>query len=507
MALKKIKYSVLSKMIVRSLKNCLFHLKQQKRGTRRWIVSVAILQVLTVLVFFHSSTSVSRNSLSRQKLSVYSGGIETSTNPSPSVGFNENLIVSLAEDETLHFQPVGIAPFCYVEGTDVEATLSTNSSKCVCRTNYFGHECGIPASAWHRTISKKYHRWPLKPRKVPRRIIHGLNINHETDFFRVRLEELKDAVDVYIVCESNYTAHGDAKPLYLMEKLRSGFVENFHSKIVHVSLHKFPPEGRKNGWYIDMYLRTYMGTHGLNRIRGVRSDDLFVLLDADEIPTREVLMFLKLYDGYPEPVRLAMRWSVFGFFWKRKKEKQTGFILDWLRDAMKEDSENDNEDLLQVTAVSTMNLVWKVCRNNTFLIRKDMTNYADFQERLSQYRIEGNRITPWTAGTKHHYAGYHCSWCYSPEGIRTKLLSAHADDKPRWGDFAEKLDIAYISRLIREGEWFDATHPFLMADWEKEDQYAPKFMLQHYREFSQLLYPPDMTNVLYSSNSHNRDSQ
>lgn len=142
-------------------------------------------------MFFHSSTSVSRNSLSRQKLSVYSGGIETSTNPSPSVGFNENLIVSLAEDDTLHFQPVGIAPFCYVEGTDVEATLSTNSSKCVCRTNYFGHECGIPASVWHRTISKKYHRWPLKPRKVPRRIIHGLNINHETDFFRVRLEELK----------------------------------------------------------------------------------------------------------------------------------------------------------------------------------------------------------------------------------------------------------------------------------------------------------------------------
>ena len=36
-----------------------------------------------------------------------------------------------------------------------------------------------------------------------------------------------------------------------------------------------------------------------------------------------------------------------------------------------------------------MNLVWKVCQNNTFLIRKDMTNYADFQERLSQYRIEG----------------------------------------------------------------------------------------------------------------------
>jgi beta-1,4-mannosyl-glycoprotein beta-1,4-N-acetylglucosaminyltransferase len=210
---------------------------------------------------------------------------------------------------------------------------------------------------------------------VPRRIIHGLNINHEIEFFRVRLEELKvvkkkaikklnsiilknefnlneqDAVDVYIVCESNYTAHGDAKPLHLVDKLRSGFMGAYHSKIVHVPLYKFPPEGRENGWFIDMYLRTYMGIHGLKRVHGVRSDDLFVLLDADEIPTREVLMFLKLYDGYPEPVRLAMRWSVFGFFWKRKRGKQTGSIFNWILDVVKED-DNNAEDLLEVTAVN-----------------------------------------------------------------------------------------------------------------------------------------------------------
>lgn len=94
-----------------------------------------------------------------------------------------------------------------------------------------------------------------------------------------------------------------------------------------------------------------MGIRGLNRIHGVRPDDLFVLLDADEIPTREVLMFLKLYDGYPEPVRLAMRWSVFGFYWKRKREKQIGTLLDWLLDVVKEDHEN-SEELLEITAVS-----------------------------------------------------------------------------------------------------------------------------------------------------------
>lgn len=157
---------------------------------------------------------------------------------------------------------------------------------------------------------------------------------------------------MYIVCESNYTAHGDAKPLHLLDKMRSGFMKPFHSKIIHVPLLKYPAQGRKNGWFVDMYLRTYMGLNGLERIRGARGDDLFVLLDADEMPSRQVLMFLKLYDGYPEPVRLAMRWSVFGFFWKRIKDKDNS-LFAWLFDAGKEEREYE-EALLEVTAVSAM---------------------------------------------------------------------------------------------------------------------------------------------------------
>lgn len=148
-----------------------------------------------------------------------------------------------------------------------------------------------------------------------------------------------------------------------------------------------------------------------------------------------------------------------------------------------------------------MNMVWNVCLNNTFLIRKDMSSNEQFQDRLSRYRASGNRVFPWTSGNREHYAGFHCSWCYSPQGIRTKLLSAHADDKPRWGDFQEKLDLDYIRRLIRDGEWFDNSHPFILADWKNEAQYAPKFVLQNNKQFSELLYPSDMTNELYSSNS------
>jgi beta-1,4-mannosyl-glycoprotein beta-1,4-N-acetylglucosaminyltransferase len=49
------------------------------------------------------------------------------------------------------------------------------------------------------------------------------------------------------------------------------------------------------------------------------------------------------------------------------------------------------------------------------------------------------------------YAGHHCSWCFPPEGILVKLMSAQRADTPRWGDYPEKLEINYISNLIKTG--------------------------------------------------------
>ena len=112
---------------------------------------------------------------------------------------------------------------------------------------------------------------------------------------------------------------------------------------------------------MDRYLRTYMGVSGLQRIRGIRGDDLLVLLDADEFPTRSVLMFLKLYDGYTEPIRLAMRWSVFGFYWKRRTDIDSG-IIDWIFQSVRQEKEYkaETEQLLEVTAVNNFFLVFNL---------------------------------------------------------------------------------------------------------------------------------------------------
>ena len=101
-------------------------------------------------------------------------------------------------------------------------------------------------------------------------------------------------------------------------------------------------------------------------------------------------------------------------------------------------------------------------------------------------------LSEWDAGGLGHYAGHHCSWCYSPEGIRTKLLSAQKHDKPRWGDYPEKTDLGYIADLVRVGGWFDDTRPLLPVPREDRgaEFYAPRFIREHPDRFGYLLHPP-----------------
>ncbi len=50
------------------------------------------------------------------------------------------------------------------------------------------------------------------------------------------------------------------------------------------------------------------------------------------------------------------------------------------------------------------------------------------------------------------YGGHHCSWCFTAEDIRFKLLTAQMADGPRWGNYPEKTDVKYIEGLVKKGE-------------------------------------------------------
>ena len=50
------------------------------------------------------------------------------------------------------------------------------------------------------------------------------------------------------------------------------------------------------------------------------------------------------------------------------------------------------------------------------------------------------------------FAGHHCSWCFSPAGVRYKMIASLYHDGPRYADMPGKTDLAYLHKTIRDGE-------------------------------------------------------
>ncbi|XP_028274412.1 beta-1,4-mannosyl-glycoprotein 4-beta-N-acetylglucosaminyltransferase isoform X2 [Parambassis ranga] len=332
--------------------------------------------------------------------------------------------------------------------------------KCVCRPGWHGPYCGVPTMVYHSNLPTKER---LTPRETPRRVINAININHEFDLLHTRFHELAQAVDLFLICESNFTAYGERRPLSFLRLLLNGTYDYIRHKILYVFLDHFPEGGRQDGWIADDYLRTFLTRNGISRVVGARSDDVFVINDADEIPAHEGLLFLKLFDGWTEPFAFHMRKSLYGFFWK-----QFGS--------------------LEVMAGCTLGMLREVYDGDGIRLRR--REYYTMPGFRKYENDTGHILVQWSVGSPFHFAGWHCSWCFTPEGIHFKLVSAQNGDFPRWGDYEDKRDLNYIRDLIRTGGWFDGSvHEYPPAD-PKEHMYAPKYMMEHYDRYHYLLENP-----------------
>ncbi|XP_030594744.1 beta-1,4-mannosyl-glycoprotein 4-beta-N-acetylglucosaminyltransferase [Archocentrus centrarchus] len=332
--------------------------------------------------------------------------------------------------------------------------------KCVCRPGWHGPYCGVPTIVYHSNLPTKER---LTPRETPRRVINAINVNHEFDLLHARFHELDEAVDLFLVCESNFTAYGEKRPLSFLRLLLNGTYDYVKHKILYVFLDHFPEGGRQDGWIADDYLRTFLTRNGMSRVVGARSDDVFVINDADEIPAHEGLLFLKLFDGWTEPFAIHMRKSLYGFFWKQfgSLEVVSGCTLRMLRDVY------DGDGIK--------------------LRRREYYTMPGFRKYEND---TGHILVQWSVGSPFHFAGWHCSWCFTPEGIYFKLVSAQNGDFPRWGDYEDKRDLSYIRDLIRTGGWFDGSLQEYPPVDPKEHMYAPKYMLENYDRYRYLLENP-----------------
>jgi hypothetical protein len=126
---------------------------------------------------------------------------------------------------------------------------------------------------------------------------------NEFDVLEIRLEEMWDTVDYFVLLESNTTYVGNPKP-YLFDENKERY-SKYLSKIRHIKLDVpyeeqfdvFPRE-IDHTWVREKYQR-WASKQGLDDIA---ADDLVIVSDCDEIPRAEMIEMIKSdendYDRY-----------------------------------------------------------------------------------------------------------------------------------------------------------------------------------------------------------------
>ena len=105
---------------------------------------------------------------------------------------------------------------------------------------------------------------------------------NELDLLELRLRELWDVVDHFVIVEATRTFQKKEKPLYFVQN-RERF-KQFESKIIHVVVDKYPTFWTKfrrvTSWHYDNHQKEGI----LKGLAGAGPDDLIIVSDLDEIP-------------------------------------------------------------------------------------------------------------------------------------------------------------------------------------------------------------------------------
>jgi hypothetical protein len=117
---------------------------------------------------------------------------------------------------------------------------------------------------------------------------------NEFDILELRLQELWDTVDYFVISEANITHQNAAKPYYLEDNWAR--FEKYASKIRHIKVDDMPRSAHT--WDNERFQRRVLA-RGLTDLQ---PEDIVVVSDCDEIPRPEALEMIKTdtndYDRY-----------------------------------------------------------------------------------------------------------------------------------------------------------------------------------------------------------------
>lgn len=120
------------------------------------------------------------------------------------------------------------------------------------------------------------------------KIIDSFIFYNEVDILNLRLHELNEQVDYFILVEANKTFTNNSKE-FIFENNKDKFKE-FLNKIIHIKVYDMP--SGNNNWNREFHQRNCI-QRGLQLVPYLNNNDIILISDVDEIINRETIIKLK----------------------------------------------------------------------------------------------------------------------------------------------------------------------------------------------------------------------
>jgi beta-1,4-mannosyl-glycoprotein beta-1,4-N-acetylglucosaminyltransferase len=138
-------------------------------------------------------------------------------------------------------------------------------------------------------------RWPIYPYRQGRRKIYDLLlVNTELEWLQIRLGQMYDYVDYFVIVEAPITFTDVDKPLFVRENWQR--FKKYHKKMI---LHALDVEGIyfENTWARETFSRNAMYNQVIPNLTGEQEafqGDVILVSDVDEIPRPDALKTLRI---------------------------------------------------------------------------------------------------------------------------------------------------------------------------------------------------------------------
>ncbi|KAK4790893.1 hypothetical protein SAY86_031306 [Trapa natans] len=163
---------------------------------------------------------------------------------------------------------------------------------------------------YHENVSMenlcKLHGWGK--REYPRRVYDAVLFSNEVDILTLRWKELYPYVTQFVLLESNSTFTGLPKPLmFSANRDKFKFVE---PRLTYGNIGgRF--KNKENPFIEEAYQRVALDH--LLKIAGISDDDLLLMSDVDEIPSRHTINLLRWCDDIPPILHLQLKNYLYSF--------------------------------------------------------------------------------------------------------------------------------------------------------------------------------------------------